>query len=437
MPSYDLTLPGAGVVVRAPPHTLWLRGGAQSSRLGVSQPTLFLSFRDRFRAGDLAWFAAGKSEDGNHILTASTFFPEFETVRECLPTGMDGNEMRKALQEEIQRNVFDQAALWDRSFGGTTFVLHVKGTTQPNTPALPEFLHCAAYIPPSFLANHPESHAPIAQIAQIFLESVGVPTVQDWTARALARGWSLSMGGQTPARNVNVSTLIPNPRTPGSAHLKFMGRAVGELDAILHPPVIMIPDDDDDDYFDSADHNTFDLADQLRCMQSLAEDRRQQIDVLEQRQAVLRARVATLESEVRQFRAQYQIPTQPQSPSRARTPATTATRSSPLPTNRSSAAPFTPVRSRAPPPYSAASPLSARPMSSLAHRSTPTHAPLVDNSEVSALILQHGLQHLTASVNLIQRSTQPVHWYEELLQLGIQAGVASELVAAMNTEDHV
>jgi hypothetical protein len=59
-------------------------------------------------------------------------------------------------------------------------VLHIEGTTAPNTPTAPEYLLAAVCLPPFFLANHPTSHPAIARIAQTFIESVGVPTVQDW-----------------------------------------------------------------------------------------------------------------------------------------------------------------------------------------------------------------------------------------------------------------
>ncbi|KAJ6624400.1 hypothetical protein B0H10DRAFT_2212813 [Mycena sp. CBHHK59/15] len=120
--------------------------------LGVfpCQPTLFVQNMPRFLASDVAWFAGGTSTDGRHLTDG--FHREFVELRQMLPVG--SYEARKHLNLRIQHTVFDLATLWDRSFGGSTIVLHVEGTTVPNTPVLPEYLRCTAYLPPSFLAQN-------------------------------------------------------------------------------------------------------------------------------------------------------------------------------------------------------------------------------------------------------------------------------------------
>ncbi|KAJ7257421.1 hypothetical protein C8J57DRAFT_1235139 [Mycena rebaudengoi] len=114
------------------------------------------------------------------------------------------------------------ATLWDRLFGGTTLILHVDGTTVPNTPPLPEYLSCSMYLPPLFVADHPSHHAAIARIAQLFIESVGVPTVERWRRNANLRGWSLSQTGPVPRENSPGSILIPDPQ-PHSASYTVLG----------------------------------------------------------------------------------------------------------------------------------------------------------------------------------------------------------------------
>ncbi|KAJ6620182.1 hypothetical protein B0H10DRAFT_1102569 [Mycena sp. CBHHK59/15] len=199
----------------------------------------------RFLASDVAWFAGGTSTDGRHLTDG--FHWEFVELRQMLPVG--SYEARKHLNLRIQHTVFDLATLWDRSFGGSTIVLHVEGTTVPNTPVLPEYLRCTAYLPPSFLAQNPASHGPMAHIAQTFIESVGVPTVNQWVRNARAHGWSLTQSNtaRAPLPNPASTTLIPAPDAADSVHYKFFGCPVGDLDGIIGTAAsspVVIPDDD-------------------------------------------------------------------------------------------------------------------------------------------------------------------------------------------------
>ncbi|KAJ7691313.1 hypothetical protein B0H17DRAFT_1201168 [Mycena rosella] len=186
MPAFDWGIPG--VTLRPPP----LRDGyglprvpttfnrLQFSPLGLfdlrrrlgvlpNEPTIFSQYQTRFCTADFRWFASGASTNGQHFPTPNTFF-EFDQLRQSLPIGPVGNDTRKVFQEEIQHTVFDMATLWDCTFGGTTMIMHVEGTTVPNTPALIQYLHCGTYLPPSFIADNPASHGPIARIIQMFLE---------------------------------------------------------------------------------------------------------------------------------------------------------------------------------------------------------------------------------------------------------------------------
>jgi hypothetical protein len=152
---------------------------------------------------DIAWFAGGASTDGKHLCRQPGFSPDFNALWQTLPTGHPGNEACKALSDKMRHVVFDmvrnnyfftcstlsdfclKATLWDRTFSGTTVVLHVKGTTIPNMPAQPQFLCASTYLPPAFVAANPGSHRPIAQIAQMFIKAVGVLIVQQWRVNTL------------------------------------------------------------------------------------------------------------------------------------------------------------------------------------------------------------------------------------------------------------
>lgn len=116
-----------------------------------------------------------------------------------------------------------QATLLDRASGGTTLILHTKGTTVPGSPHQPEFLKADAYFPPAFLADHPACRPALLRIAQEFIEHIGVPTVIDWNRRA--RGhlkWAFSGTHATPPSNPAM-TDVPLPNH-GTSHFVFLGQ---------------------------------------------------------------------------------------------------------------------------------------------------------------------------------------------------------------------
>ncbi|KAJ7267849.1 hypothetical protein C8J57DRAFT_1613969 [Mycena rebaudengoi] len=256
-------------------------------------PGIFERFRYRFIASGIAWFAAGACGDGLHIPQQPGFFSEFDDLRASLPPGDAGNTARKAFGESIRSLIFDLATLWDRLFGRTTLILHVEGTTVPNTSSLPEYIRCSAYLPPSFVADNPGRHGDIARIVQLFIESVGVPTVDKWRTNAHLRGWPLNQAGPLPRQNVPGSTLIPSPR-PNSAFYTFMGRAVGELDALLSRsssivPTYVIPDNDDEEVMDGT---IWDLMERAGLAETSARERLEEIVILQGRVEQLQAQLA-------------------------------------------------------------------------------------------------------------------------------------------------
>ncbi|KAJ7500263.1 hypothetical protein B0H11DRAFT_2225809 [Mycena galericulata] len=168
------------------------------------------------------------TEDNQHYPNGNGFFPEFDGLRDSVPQDAVGYTARKEFGEKVRLLIFDLITMWDRTWGSTTMLLHIEGTTAPNTPPAPEYLRASVYLPPSFVRRNPDSHLPIAQIVQTFIESVGVPTVLNWTANALLRNWPLTQGGRPPAPNdIPPNTLIPTPKYAGSAHYVFHGRHAG------------------------------------------------------------------------------------------------------------------------------------------------------------------------------------------------------------------
>ncbi|KAJ7170275.1 hypothetical protein C8R43DRAFT_1120708 [Mycena crocata] len=225
-----------------------------------------------------------------------------------------------------------------------------RRTTVPNTPPLPQFLRCSAYLPPSFIADNPASHGSIAHIAQLFIEAVGVPTVQKWSSNANQRGWLLNQTCPGPHPNPVMPTLIPQPHTEGSAHYKFNGRVVGVLDALLGLPpavpapptlpVVVIPDD------------LMDAVEQAGYAEAESASRLQQIQIMQ-------ARIESLEALAENLRGQLG-----------------ATRSAVYPSQGTPSTPLRPSSSptctRRPPAYSSSP---SRPSSSRVATSLPTPSP--------------------------------------------------------------
>ncbi|KAJ6620824.1 hypothetical protein B0H10DRAFT_1945854 [Mycena sp. CBHHK59/15] len=378
---------------------------------------VFPQYQTRFRTADFGWFAGGASTDGQHIPVPNTFFSEFDQLRQSLPIGPVGNEARKMFHEEIQHAVFDMATLWDRTFSGTTMIMHVEGTTVPNTPALIQYLRCATYLPPSFIADNPASHGPIARIVQTFLKCVGVPTVQKWHSNANARGWPLTQPGPGAHANTPSNTLIPQP-APGSTHYKFLGRPSGAIDELVPsttaPSVVIILDDDDD--FNDSTLDFMQLMERVGYAETEAQERLERIRQLEEQETILMSQVAALEDALTRER---EANTHLRASSRSHTPA----RSQPY------VEPQTPPRR--PPPYSGPSSNVSRLMSPLPpslsrYRASPFHH-AAHQTDLDTAITSYGLDDKGSAIKLVMRAFDAAKWYEELLRLEVPEDVASSL----------
>ncbi|KAJ7192579.1 hypothetical protein GGX14DRAFT_594446 [Mycena pura] len=254
-------------------------------RLGVfpTEPGIFQRYRERFLTADIAWFAGGASTDGRHATTTPGFMTEFQDLRDSLPTGHVGSEGRRALNERIQHAIFDLTTLWDRTFGSTTMVMHVEGTTMPNTPTQPEYLRAAVYLPPGFVASQPASHAAIARIVQTFIEALTQP-------------------GPGASPNAHTSDLIPAPAW-GSSHYRFLGRPVGALDALLTPvPLVIIPDDDDD--YSDISGDVIDALERASYAEAESAERLVRIQSLEHQVDILISRMTTADTLTADLQAQ-------------------------------------------------------------------------------------------------------------------------------------
>ncbi|KAF8195268.1 hypothetical protein K438DRAFT_1760927 [Mycena galopus ATCC 62051] len=325
-----------------------------------------------------------------------------------------------------------ETTLWDRAFGGTTLVLHIEGTTAPGTPAELQYLRASGYLPPSFVDAHPESHAAIANIVQLFFEAIGVPTVEQWTANAQARGWSLTQPGYPSPVNPWSPRLIPAPAA-GTSHFKLFGRCIGELKHMLaiNPtpsppspplPLVIIPDDNEE------------LMDALeRAARAEAQARRygEQVERLIEQVDILIDRAATAEARCAEFHRQLHAQPTPRAP--PTTPAASTMCTTPrTPTRTPMCTPAShPSR---PPPYTPAPnppipPSSINPWSSLPVTESMGDTRRSDRPDALDLfILAENLKIYAVSIRLVIHGFSVGKWYEELMSLGLSGAVVSELI---------
>ena len=83
-------------------------------RLGTlpKEPGIFTRYKNSFLGSDIAWFAAGASEDNKHHIQRDTFHPLFTISRENLPIGPQGNQLRNGVRTNLRQLTFDLVRLF-------------------------------------------------------------------------------------------------------------------------------------------------------------------------------------------------------------------------------------------------------------------------------------------------------------------------------------
>jgi hypothetical protein len=82
-------------------------------RLGAlpQEPGIFMHHKQRFLQSDIAWFAAGLHDDGQHGTSHDTFHPLFHTARENTGTGEPATKLRNKLRDSVRDHIFDMVSL--------------------------------------------------------------------------------------------------------------------------------------------------------------------------------------------------------------------------------------------------------------------------------------------------------------------------------------
>ncbi|KAH7904909.1 hypothetical protein BJ138DRAFT_1118961 [Hygrophoropsis aurantiaca] len=129
--------------------------------------------------------------------------------------------------DRLLASIHDKCTALDRLTGGTTLVLHHRGAMQPGAEVLPENMNADVYLNPQILTRHPELHTAIAEIVQLFIEKLAVPSAKAFVDARLAHGWKeANETPQRPRQHINLLTLplVPQPTTANSTRFVFPGR---------------------------------------------------------------------------------------------------------------------------------------------------------------------------------------------------------------------
>jgi hypothetical protein len=330
--------------------------------------------------------------------------------------------------------------MYDRLSGSTTMVISSGGTTVPGTPARPEYLKADVYLPPAFVAHHPDLHCHLVNIIQHYIETVGVRTVIMWSQRARRDlGYSLTQNGN-PKTNPLVNA-IPSPDY-NSAHYAFFGQPyritedpsfsslrppspAGSTDSYAHafgedpdPSSLIILDLQEENHvlrekIDTFEQKIRDLQDQLNFTNS-------------SRTTQHRDRVIYLEEQIKRSAPSTPVrnlTTKPQTPR------------SPFRNGSLSPSRAAPSHSQIPPGYS--SPISPFPFGSTHGSPSVSHTGYtLDNTQhgvslLPQLINRYHIGHLSMAINLISNYAPVETRKEELTKLGLEEKVCDTLAEAM------
>ncbi|KAJ6573775.1 hypothetical protein DFH09DRAFT_1311864 [Mycena vulgaris] len=365
----------------------------------------YMTSRSKFDTSNIAFLAAGASDDNQHNVDPSQFFPEFDDLRNVTPMGPAGNVERKLFTELARKTMWDLATKGDRATGSTTLILHAH-----------------VYLPPSFVKENPGSHAAIATIAQLFIENIGVPTAAAWTRRAYARSWPLSQGnGMVPAAPSTAHLpLIPSP-IPRSSHYLFRGRPIGFTPALT--PATSAPPPPPVYDIDEINQITV-LEGEVSCLKMDLCSAERQVEILhgvvsdyELREERSKAQVLRMEEEISQLQSDLRA-------TRSVVDTSSGTRYTSSP-----ARPRLPATPTRPPPYLASPsrypPTPRGPQAPAVALGTTTHQ----------FLMNEGLELHCDAVRLICRIFSPLRWSEEIAALsGFPAESRAGLLEALEAD---
>ncbi|KAF8961486.1 hypothetical protein BDZ97DRAFT_1921179 [Flammula alnicola] len=391
-------------------------------RLGLlsSEPGIYNLNRDKFDTADIAWMAAGMASEVLAPLGLTQFPPEFMILRNGTPSGQPGSMARSQLRSRVQRATFDLAALWDRTFGGATLVLHVEGTIRPNSPKTPDFVKSDVYFPAHFLQEDPRFSPIVSDMVQRFIAEIGLPVIERWERCARAR-WPMTQGAgnQAPPPYPSQPTQ-PTAVPAGSSTFVYHGRPLPPLDRVV---VI----DDDDDEFDVDDFT----ASQLDAINSIETH---QFELQTLRTALSDTQQALDDALVREHDLRNQL-----DEARVRL-ASRADGATPHHQSVRHATPSTSTPSRRTLPQTYASPSRSGNSTPRKLFTGPSPAPSPSRSATRSIdaiaayydfLQANELSHLNATLDTIRNSIPMTSWREQLSKAGVPSILTETVMALM------
>lgn len=125
----------------------------------------------------------------------------------------------------IVNHLHFKAALWDRAYGGATLIIHVEGTTRPNSPHLPDYTKADVYFPRHLINEDPRYSPILSRMVQEYIVDIGLPVIERWE-RCAGAMWSLTQGRNGPVPQPYPAQTVPASFPNGSSKFIYHGRSV-------------------------------------------------------------------------------------------------------------------------------------------------------------------------------------------------------------------
>ncbi|KAI0697793.1 hypothetical protein BC835DRAFT_1413471 [Cytidiella melzeri] len=181
-------------------------------------------FKARYRAATVAFMAGDMWDNGQQDWPHGAFHPHFFKLR----AGTISSDARKANRRRVFETALDMLTALDCVSGGATIMLHIDGNQKPGSPHVPKAVKAGVYITPHVKQENPDGEVFVAQVAQAFIESIAVPSIQWWEGAMGNRLRSSRTHLRAPPHYnyMDPPPLIPAPNTPTSSIYTICGQPV-------------------------------------------------------------------------------------------------------------------------------------------------------------------------------------------------------------------
>ena len=124
----------------------------------------------------------------------------------------------------------------DRTFGSTTLIIHVPGTTRPGSLYREDYVSTDVYFPENLFREDERYSRAVSDLVQHFIKDIGLPTIARY-AYIAARYWNLNKPDTTPPP-YPPQGLQPMAVPARSSTFLYIGQ-------VPNPDAVTVDDDDD------------------------------------------------------------------------------------------------------------------------------------------------------------------------------------------------